>query len=959
MPISSASNRIFKAEDPVMETDLSLLAKVNEYQQDKFDAGEKDLQTEVNNWSMLANVAKPADQQYIRTKLNNLVSGIDNLGGVNLAEPNNVNALKSLGYNMYGDDNVMNPVITTRKMNALQQDIYNKTNGKNAKDYDSVYGEYLTNQYSSWLNDGKQGTKFDGPTSLPQGSFDNYNKKISDALNKLTPDINEAPQNATDALNYYQVGDKFIKKERVEAAISAATSSQDLDIMSAHAWKQMSGMPDNYLVGLQNNSYDAKLTNLQETYNDLQHNKATTSDYAQKELFTSQMDQIKNSIDGINAQKKSLPQLQQGQQLDEGTRKGLRDSLFNDAFKDQYANARAFDQKKIELKMNQGKAFQIKSDQTAWMFGKNYDLKVADLKLKGEDLELKKQAAMIKLYGMYNSTPGQLGQMGVYGPAQTAPLSIIPNNGKDDSIMLSNDVVKQADANYIAKANNFYTNGYNYLLSKDADLYGKYLKKDNDGNWIPTDDAAKTILNKGIDTAMSNFGNIANMSIKERNGLKLTDGDLALFDASKDLGEAQLYKQQMQVLTNQVFTSAGLVPPSQQTVTIPFKDGTSATVTYDKLKEMKDRDDPMLKEWEGKAQNVNPEAMMNKELGDAKSKIMKSWKDNFDNTKLAELKKETDKIEARYSGSTGIFKEIGRGLGLTSANSVTAAEDEVSGYYDNSAVNDAWKKASQNFNVYGSSVSLPKLKNGKPSEQLASYLGTVIREQHPDVAGGVQNDDIDLQRIWAVPDLTAKGPNKVKYMAEVRYQKGAGSDKEGKDTKGDRLVNVDLTDQVLRDHDSANGGYFGNLYPSDNTQVVYGMLLNNEGKTPMDKNDGYSSALQTHSSALLTHRYQIVSMKNGREGVDGYRVNILIPKGKDQNGVPQFQTFPVINFDAITPASKTITNTFPANFKYVQDYMDEQFSSSDKAREFYQRHGIPYLPDQQQQPSQQQQQPTQ
>jgi hypothetical protein len=887
-----------------METDLSLLAKVDEYNQQQFDEGEKSLQNEINNWSLLANVAKPQDRDYINAKLNKLVSGIQNMGGIDLRDANNVNWLKSQGYNLYGDENVMNPVLTTQKMNALQQDIYTKTNGKNAKDYDSVYGEYLLSQYSDWMNDGKQGTKFDGPMSLPQGSFDNYNKKVEDALNKLTPDINEAPQNAADALNYYQVGDKFIKKERVEAAINAVTSAGDRDILSAHAWKSMSGISDANLVQLQRNSYDSKLKGLQDTYNDLVYNKSHTSDYGQKELFTSQMAQIKGAIDSISAQSKSLPNIAPDGQLDKGTQKALRDNLFNESFNDQWATARAFEQKKVELKMNQGKAFQLKMDQTAWMFGKNYDLKVKDLEIKEKDLELKENESMLKLYGVYGANSATLGRFGITGPASGAPLSIVPNRGEDDATVLSQDVVKQADANYIAKANSFYTQGYNYLMGKDADLYGKFLTKDADGNWVPKDNKAADIVNKGLQSALDLYGNIANMSIKERNGLNLSDADLNLFTASKELNEAQLYKEQMRSLTDQVFTKAGYAPPSQKNITINFKDGTNATVTYEKLKEMIDRDDPKLKTWKQNAKVTSYE--------------------------------DTTTGQSMFATTNTITHDV---------NSYDSAIGTVKDYYDNSDVKKSWKDVSKDFNVYGSSVSLPKLKNGKPVEVLASYLGTLIRQQHPEVAGGVQNDDIDLLRIYPVFKADSKDPNnKVRYMADVRYQKGSGSDKEGKDVKGDRQTTIDLTEQVLRDHDNPQGGYFGNLYPNDNAQVVYGMLLNNQGMTPLSKTDNYQSALQTHSSGLLTHRYQIVAMRNSTNGVDGYRVNILIPKGKDTNGVPQFQTFPVINFDAMTPVSKTITNTFPANFKYVQDYMDEWFSTSDKAKEFYKLHGIPYLP---------------
>ena len=168
-----------------------------------------------------------------------------------LSDTNNVNAIKTWGIVLYADQNIMNPVLTTKRMQTLEQDIYTKTNGKNAKDYDSVYGEYLQNQYSDWLNDGKQGTGYSGPTSLPQGNFDQYQEKLQKGLAKLTPDLNEAPQGTADALNYYQVGDKFIKKERVQAFIDANTTEQDHAILNAHAWKGFQGYSDTALLQLQ------------------------------------------------------------------------------------------------------------------------------------------------------------------------------------------------------------------------------------------------------------------------------------------------------------------------------------------------------------------------------------------------------------------------------------------------------------------------------------------------------------------------------------------------------------------------------------------------------------------------------------------------------------------------------------------------------------------------------------
>ena len=63
MPISSVS-KTFVAPDPVMETDLELLGKVDTYQQSKFDAGAAALQQEVDNWALMTQIAKPELRQY-------------------------------------------------------------------------------------------------------------------------------------------------------------------------------------------------------------------------------------------------------------------------------------------------------------------------------------------------------------------------------------------------------------------------------------------------------------------------------------------------------------------------------------------------------------------------------------------------------------------------------------------------------------------------------------------------------------------------------------------------------------------------------------------------------------------------------------------------------------------------------------------------------------------------------
>ena len=896
MGISSKSTRIFRAEDPVQETDLDLFSKVGQFKESQFDAGEKQLQDQINNWSMLRNVAKPQDKAYINDKLNSLVSGINNLGGVDLSDANNVNQLKSLGYNLYGDENVMAPVITTQKMNALSQDINRKLSGKDAKNYDSVLGEYQLHQYNAWLNDGKQGTSFDGPTSLQTGNFDQYNKKINDAISKLKPDENEAPKNADDAaFNYYQVGDKFIKKERISSLIDSMTSEQDRTVLNAHAWKAMGHLPDEHLLLLQSKNYDSALTSMKSQRDELNIQQANTTDFNQKLLFKQQIADLDSAISDTNNQKKNLPSKFESQ----AQREALQSSLFYDSYRNGISTANAYDQKKIELKSNVGKIAQVREAREAWQFSQNYNIKQQEIGLKKEELDIKKEAISLKAFGLYSK--GQAGKYGISGPAENAPLSLVENRGDKDATKLSNDVITQADSNFVSKASDFYSAGYDYLMKKDADLWGKYLQKGEDGHWKPISVDTKKIADKGLQSAVDLYGNIANLSIGERNGLRLSDEDLELFNASKDLETATIYKNQVKDLTENVFKKAGKDSPYDKKVVIKLDDGTNKTLTYAELKELNDRKDPILDVWKKKS--------------------------NFQFT------------SSTTGGNFGTTTDV-----VHKQNSLDNALKEVDDYYNDGSVKDAWKDKSKNFNVYGASAGLPKDKKGKAIETFAKPIADAIRAGTDATAKkNLLLEDIDLSRVYPVYDATAKGENKVKYMADVIYRKGEKGKEVAARDKADKITTVDLTNLVLQQQ-SQGGGYFSNLYPQDDAEVAYGMILNEKGITPLDAKTGYYGAMQTHSNGLLSHKYQIVSHTNANKGIDYYSVNVLIPLGKDKSGQPRFQPFPVYNTDAnvIDNNMKSMTNRFPANVKYIRDYMDDQFKSSDAMREFYRIHGIPY-----------------
>lgn len=891
MAISSVS-RIYDAPDPILETDLDLLAKVNQYKQMKYDAGAAEVQNEINNWAMLANVAKDQDREYINQKLNNLVNGITNAGGINLEDQNQVNYIKSLGFNIYGDKAAMNAVITTKKLRDYMADGQSKMSGKNSKNYDPTLYEYNLNKWNDWLNDGQVGTSFNGPTNLASGTFDQYQKRIADELSKLQPDMDSLPQGMTDAekLNYLQVGNKFLSKDRVRAAIDTLTNSNDRELISAHAWRNMSGLPDARLVGLTTEGYNSKMADMQRQYNAIQDAKNQTQDISQKERYTTQLSQLTDAIGTIKNQRDNLV-TSTAKGITEDQRRALRDNLYFDAFKEGYANTRAYTQSKTELKFNQAQAFKLKEARAAYEFSQRNAIDRRRLDLQEKGLELK-QLGMMTMYGL---SSGQLNANGVYGPAAQAPLQMIPVKG-DDAVVLSNDAISAADANFAAQANAFYSGAYNYLGNNPA--YQQYLVKNLDGNFVPIDEKAKAILDRAVNNKLGDWSKIANLPLGDRANLQLDDKETDMLKLSQNLQDAKIYQDQMRSLQNSVYQSLNMESPSTKKISISVRGGGTITTTYEKLKQMVDNKDPMLDQLQQQAVNEIPNTFY-----------------GIPQAALNDV----------YAATIGIVTGDEALAKANSNTSLTNAIRTVNDYYNNGKVKTKWEEVSQTLTPYGRNITLPKIKGIGIPPTLTSYLADKVKQANPSAA--VNQEDVNLNKIWV--KLNPSSENKVQYMAEIKYRKGNSSS--GKKAEGDSYQVVDLTSDVINNPNN----FISKLYPQDNAEVIYGFTLQNKGRTPFDPSNNYADALETTSNAKLAHKYQIVANKNNKNGLESFSVNVLIPR--NVNGKTEFYTIPVKNF------RNGGTTTFEPNYQYVKAYMNTYFQNDQAVQEFYRLHNIPIV----------------
>lgn len=889
MAISSASTRIYNAPDPIMETDLDLLGKVNFYQQQKYDEGGKQVQDTINNWSLLADQAKPQDRQYINDKLTKMVSGINNLGGINLADQNNVNQLKNQGYNLYGDQAVMNAVITTKKLRTFMADAQAKLSGKNADKYDDTYYQYKLNDWNKWLDDGQTGSTYNGTVSLAQGSFKEYQKRMDDAVTKLTPDLDSAPV-GTDAINYLQVGSKFIKKERIKELIKAQTTAQDYDIISAHAWKNLGGVDDNSLLKYTTDGYNSQVTAMKSDYNNIKHNMELSQDFEQKQRYKDQLGQLTDAMKNVDKQKKDLFDQTNGKALNDDQRTGLRSNLYFNSYLDGYATAKSYTQNKTELKTNEGRKFQLQQARQAYEFGENQKRYKAifDLSVRKEDFEEQLKQAQL---GLAFDTL-QANSLGLRGPSAGIPLQLMPNLGKDDATVFSPETATTAQQQYNAVSNHFYTDAYNIIGALPG--YQQYVTKNADGTFVPKDADSQKVLDQAVLNKITYFDSISKLPLSERKQYEtqFTTDDQQLIARYRQLKEADLYKGQVNDLVDAAFNKKNLESPNTAKLRIDLKNGKFQEMTYSEFKDISDQ------------AKADPN-------GTAAQQI-KLWKDNA-----------KTEFSAQNSMS-GLFSNIKESVvsifGGTEPTTVDQAIKKVDDYYQQGD----WKGVSVDYNPYGKNINLPKNKSGKVSAPLLqTYFSDKLKNDNPKLANDINVDDVDLNKIWVQYD--EKGTDsKLRYKAEVKYKKGTAK-------AGDKYAVVDLTTDVIHDPNST----IARMFPQDNTQLVYGLMIDKDGKTPFDASDDYRSSLQTSSNPAYPLKYQIVSKNNPQtKAVEGYKVNVLIPN-RDKTGKINYTIMPVKN------TYSGMSTDFPANFSAVQQYMDEYTKDENSINQFYQLHGIP------------------
>jgi hypothetical protein len=251
MPISYKYT-VHKPIDYTQPVDLNLLGKVLQYEQGEFDKGVKNVQNTIDSIAAL-DVVKDVDRQYLNAKLSNLVNSINNIGGVDISDPNIQNQISGMSSQIYGDDKIINAVGNTRKFRYVQN-YYKDLKEKKPKDWNQANEWYDMNKFSSWLQDGQVGSSTNNDAGVVT-PYHNYQGDWEKLFDKIANSANIEVQWSDRGLMYVKDGKKYVSPDRIWATASQMLTPQQRTQLAIEGRYTYQGVPISDLT----KAYDAKL----------------------------------------------------------------------------------------------------------------------------------------------------------------------------------------------------------------------------------------------------------------------------------------------------------------------------------------------------------------------------------------------------------------------------------------------------------------------------------------------------------------------------------------------------------------------------------------------------------------------------------------------------------------------------------------------------------------------------
>lgn len=235
MPISHVSELI-KSSPWIQPFSIDLMEKVNSYKQGEFyrnAAKTENMITQLNN----ADIANPDQRAYLKSKVSNLTTQVNNMGGINYSDMNIANTLEGFGAEIYGDEKVLNGIASTKSIREWQNNVQKlKTDPKLSKYYNAANEAYDYEHHIKPYVSGGIDAKYEGPRS-PKPYTGNPFTKMMEQMKTLRPDIETRIDPVTgNSFFFNKKEQRILKPEDITAALDGFIDGDTKAQLQIDAW---------------------------------------------------------------------------------------------------------------------------------------------------------------------------------------------------------------------------------------------------------------------------------------------------------------------------------------------------------------------------------------------------------------------------------------------------------------------------------------------------------------------------------------------------------------------------------------------------------------------------------------------------------------------------------------------------------------------------------------------------
>lgn len=189
-------SRPYETNPYINPIDLNLLAKVNQYKQSIFYQNADRMGQELSQLNN-TDIFKDNERAYLKSKVNNLTKGINDMGGLDYSDVNISNSLENYASSIYNDPTVLTAITSTKAIRTYLKNAETIKNDPKLNKYYDPAREWYDTQYvlnpNSIANykNSEVGVAYSGPTA-PSPYLGNDFDLVASTVTKLDPNIVES-----------------------------------------------------------------------------------------------------------------------------------------------------------------------------------------------------------------------------------------------------------------------------------------------------------------------------------------------------------------------------------------------------------------------------------------------------------------------------------------------------------------------------------------------------------------------------------------------------------------------------------------------------------------------------------------------------------------------------------------------------------------------------------------------